>query len=110
MSKDIICPPNVVFDGKQYSTNEFLLNPYEGTKGNITRFSADLPEDVAAKFKSILPFRGAIQATLCTLLYGILEEFQKQGISNYDPMYKPQIVKIIKERAFGVRPEEFNDE
>lgn len=103
MSKDTICPANVPFDSKEYAQDEYLLNPYEGAKGNITRFSADLPEDVAAKFKSIMPFRGAIQATLCTLLYGILEEFQKQGIKNYDPTYKPQIVKIIKERAFGVK-------
>lgn len=103
MSKATICPPNTVFDPESYPSNDLLLNPYESHTELVTRFAADLPEEVAAKFKSIMPFRGAIQATLCTLLYGILAEFEKQGINNYDPTYKPQIVKIIKERAFGVQ-------
>lgn len=103
MSKATICPPNTPFDASTYPSNDLLLNPYESHTDLITRFAADLPEEVAARFKAILPFRGAIQATLCTLLYGILAELDKQGIKNYDPTYKPLIVKIIKERAFGVQ-------
>lgn len=101
MPPNTICPPATPFDSSSYEKSDLLQDPYQEHTEQITRFASDLPVDVALKFKSILPNRGAIQATINTLLYGLLKEFEKQGINNYDPTYKSQIVKIIKSRAFG---------
>lgn len=101
MSETTICPPNTEFDSSNYPSNNLLQDPYEHYEGTTNKFSAVVPEDVFLKFKAIMPYRGAIQATVNTILYGLLKEFESNGINNYDPTYKAKIVEIIKSRAFG---------
>ena len=101
MPANTICPPATAFNPVGYETSEILQDPYQEHTEQVSRFSADVPQDVLLKFKAIMPHRGAIQATVNTLLYGLMKEFSAQGINNYDPTYKDKIVKIIKTRAFG---------
>lgn len=101
MPPNTICPTSTPFDETSYETSELLQNPYQDQTTEVTRFSADVPIKILARFKAIMPYRGAIQATINTIIYGLLKEFEKQDIRNYDPLHKPQIVKIIKSRAFG---------
>ena len=93
-------PPSTPFNPLSYPHDGTLQDPYGNHTGDTARLSADIPMEEYLYFKRIFPFHGVLQATINTIIYGIIDELKNNNIQFYTPSARDLIIESVKRRAF----------